>query len=173
MRERAGIGQWIYKKPNVHSTLKRLSKRWRNRRRIMLDSRRCKWKRSPYDPQNESPHQNKSYRNKTVADLCPPLQADTGGLHQKDLLEANVHVEILNLLKTQFQGKESPFAFRALACLGWMNEKGQADLNSLGFSNVLVKCIRTFSESATFITEASYALCGVFDGNKEETKNIG
>ena len=83
-----------------------------------------------------------------------------------------MHVEILNLLKTQFQGKESPFAFRALACLGWMNEKGQADLNSLGFSNVLVKCIRTFSESATFITEASYALCGVFDANKEETKNI-
>jgi hypothetical protein len=88
------------------------------------------------------------------------------------MLETNVHLQILKLLKTKFQDKESPYAFRALACLGWMNAKGQKDLQSLDFANLLIKSIRTFSESVSFITEACYALCGVFDGNKAETEKI-
>ena len=81
-------------------------------------------------------------------------------------------MEILSLLKNNFPDKESPYAFRALACLSWMNEKAQNDLRSCDFLNVLVKSIRKFRENATFITEASYALCGCFDGHREDTAKI-
>jgi hypothetical protein len=122
--------------------------------------------------ESEESHSKFESLTKIVSEICKPVSSDTGGIHQKDLLKTNIHVEILDVLKRKYGDKECPYAYRALGCLCWMNEDAGKKIRESGFIQILDKSIRQFSDSASLISEAGFALCGCCDGNQESVEKF-